>query len=289
MSDMTENKSRLSALDFKSLLKNYWIVLFGFLALALPSVWSLSQTLWKGEDQEHGPILLAIVLWLFWRIANTKSVFTKKPQAWIGFILVIFSAFIYIIGRSQEIYAFEIGAFIPLIIGIMITLHGVTFVKKYWFPLLFLVFLIPLPAFITDWLTSGLKNHISYWAEVILYQLDYPVSRSGVILYVGQYQLLVADACSGMNSLFSLIAVGILYVYLNGDIFEKRSFVLLISIVPIAFVANVIRVLTLILVTYYYGDEAGQGFIHSFAGIAVFATSLTLLYIFDNFLRKVWK
>lgn len=286
---MTDNSTKPALFDYKACLQQHWIVALGILALAIPSVLSLSQTLWQGEEQGHGPILLAIVLWLFWRVANEVHSALAKPNTIAGFVLVLCSAFIYIIGRSQEIYAFEIGAFIPLIIGIILALHGFATVKKYWFPLLFLAFLIPLPAFITDWLTSGLKNHISYWAEVILYELGYPVSRSGVILYVGQYQLLVADACSGMNSLFSLIAVGVLYVYLNGDIFEKRSLLLLVSIVPIAFIANVIRVLTLILVTYYYGDEAGQGFIHSFAGIAVFAISLALLYIFDNVLRKVWK
>ena len=272
-----------------ALLKEYTLIILGFLTLLLPSIYSLSNTLWQGEEQGQGPLLLAVIGFLFWRefvTEKSNAEPTASPLAALSFLLV--ACLSYVVGRSQEIFALEIGAFIPLAIAVILATQGWAGVKRYAFPIFFICFLIPLPAFIIDGLTSGLKNHISHAAEVILYQLGYPVARAGVVLTVGQYQLLVADACSGMNSLFSLISLGFLYVHLNGKIFTAKSIILLLAIVPIAIVANVIRVLILILVTYYLGDEAGQGFIHGFAGIFVFAMSLLLLFILDGVLKRVW-
>ena len=117
-----------------------------------------------------------------------------------------------------------------------------------------------------------------------MYVTGYPIARSGIVLNVGQYQLLVADACSGLNSMFSLSALGLVYLYLM----RYRSFVhvglLVACILPIAFAANIVRVMILVLVTYHFGDEAGQGFIHGFAGMILFLVALLMLFGFDSLL-----
>src|SRR5207344_1473437 len=97
-------------------------------------------------------------------------------------------------------------------------------------------------------------------AENILHAAGYPIGRTGVVLIVGQYQLLVADACSGLNSMFSLSALGFLYLYLMRRASVLHNALIVASILPIAFAANIVRVLVLILVTYHFGDAAGQGF-----------------------------
>ena len=106
-----------------------------------------------------------------------------------------------------------------------------------------------------------------------------------MVLTTGQYQLLVADACSGLHSIFGLSALGFLYLYLM----RYRSYVLngilAASILPIAFAANVVRVVILVLVTYHIGDEAGQGFIHGFAGILLFIVALVFLFALDAAIR----
>ncbi|MET5012202.1 archaeosortase/exosortase family protein, partial [Burkholderia pseudomallei] len=88
---------------------------------------------------------------------------------------------------------------------------------------------------------------------------------SGVMLVIGPYQLLVADACSGLNSLFTLEALGLLYMKVMRYQSKARNVLLAVMIVPISFVSNVARVLVLVLITYHLGDEAGQGFAHGFA------------------------
>jgi exosortase len=129
-----------------------------------------------------------------------------------------------------------------------------------------------------------LKSAVSVVAESVLYHVGYPIGRSGVTLTIGPYQLLVADACSGLNSLFTLEALGILYMNIMNYQSKVRNTLLAIFIVPISFVSNVARVIVLVLITYYFGDEAGQGFAHGFAGIVLFSIALVLTYGLDRLL-----
>jgi exosortase B len=156
-----------------------------------------------------------------------------------------------------------------------------------WFPLFFMIFMIPLPGLFVDALTQPMKMAVSYVAELSLYNLGYPISRSGVILQIGQYQLLVADACAGLNTLFTLEALGLLYLNLIRHQSAMRNILLAIFIVPISFAANVIRVMILTLITYHFGDEAGQGFLHGFAGMVLFIAALTLIIASDGLLRMI--
>jgi exosortase len=137
--------------------------------------------------------------------------------------------------------------------------------------------------------TGPLKSAVSVVAAELLFAVGYPVSRVGVILNVGQYQLLVADACAGLNSMFTLEALGLLYLNLMKYTSVARNTVLSILVIPIAFVANVVRVMILVLVTYHFGDAAGQGFVHGFAGMVLFLVGLTLVLFTDYLLGFVFK
>jgi exosortase len=149
--------------------------------------------------------------------------------------------------------------------------------------------MIPLPGSFIDSLTGPLKQYVSIVVENILYYLGYPIARNGVVLSIGYYQLLVADACSGLNSMFSLSALGFLYLYLMQYRNWLRNGLILASILPIAFAANVVRVIIITLVTYYWGDEAGQGFIHGFAGIVLFIVALLSFMLWDWILEQLLK
>jgi len=144
--------------------------------------------------------------------------------------------------------------------------------------------MVPLPSTLVDALTGPLKQWISDLVENILYAFGYPIARSGVILSIGQYQLLVADACSGLHSMFSLSALGTLFMYMMARKSTLHNAVMLASILPIAFAANVIRVIVLVLVTYYLGDEAGQGFLHGAAGMVLMIAALVCFFALDGLL-----
>jgi exosortase B len=158
-------------------------------------------------------------------------------------------------------------------------------VKVVWFPLFFMLFLVPLPAALVDSVTQPLKLAVSSVAADLLYRFGYPVARTGVVLQVGQYQLLVADACAGLHTLFSLEAMGLLYLNVVRHSSLLRNVLLAILIVPISFTANVIRVIVLALITYHWGDAAGQGFLHGCAGMLLFITALMFIIGTDSALR----
>jgi len=124
------------------------------------------------------------------------------------------------------------------------------------------------------------------WLPVVIgLAVQYPISRTGVTLRIGQYMLLVADACAGLHTLLTLEALGLLYLNVVRRDSAIRNIGLAILIVPISFTANVIRVITLTLVTYHLGDAAGQGFLHGFAGMVLFISALLLIIGFDTVLQ----
>jgi exosortase B len=204
-------------------------------------------------------------------------------------LLLIAGLVVYILGNILDIRTLEIGALAPILAGTLLAMRGWPGLRKYWFMLLFIVYLIPLPGVFVDAVTGPLKQHISTIAEQILYLAGYPIARSGVVLTIGQYQLLVADACSGLNSMFSISAIGLLYLYMMGYKNWLHIGLILASLLPIAFCANILRVMFLVLVTYHFGDEAGQGFLHGFSGMVLFVVALLILLVLDALLIRIFK
>lgn len=268
-----------------------WLpIIIGLTVLFVPSLFDLFRGVWSDDEQAHGPIVLAISCWLIYRKwPDMVKASTQRAAPKTGWAMLLLGLISYVIGRSQAIIQMEIGAVLPMTIGLILLTHGVTALKKMWFPLFFMLFMIPLPGILVQSVTIPLKTAVSIVAEQILYWFDYPISRTGVILQVGQYQMLVADACAGLHTLFSLEALGLLYMNLMGHESFKRNMVLASLIVPISFISNVIRVLILILITYYFGDAAGQGFLHGFAGMTLFLSALLLIIGLDSLLGKLLK
>lgn len=265
-----------------------WVlVALGFAAMYVPTFVDLFNGLWSTDENAHGPIILAVSLWLLWdKWREVRgSLADARPAPALGSALLFFGFVAYFIGRSQAIDTLEVASIIPVMIGLVLLMLGTAALRKLWFPFFFLIFMIPLPGVFVQMITVPLKTGVSYAAEHILYSMGYPIARTGVILVIGQYQLLVADACAGLHSLFTLEALGLLYMNLVRHKSWFRNLLLAILIIPISFCANVIRVIVLTLITYYFGDEAGQGFLHGFAGMVLFISALLLIIGVDSILR----
>jgi exosortase B len=265
-----------------------WLVaLFGFVLMFLPSYWQAGQGLWRTDEFGHGPIILAIAAWLFWqRREALTSATTSAP--WLGSLLFVLGALLYVAGRALSVSSVEFASQWLVVGSVLLILGGQPALRAAWFPWLYLLFMVPLPATLVDALTGPLKQIISVLVVDGLYLIGYPIARSGVMISVGPYQLLVADACSGLNSMFSLAALGTLFVHLVAGQRRPLHVALLIaSIIPIAFAANVVRVIALVLVTYHLGDEAGQGFLHGAAGIVLMLVALAIFVGLDQLLGWV--
>lgn len=260
------------------------LLMLAFAAMYVPTWAFLAQHTWLKDENGHGPMILAMSLWLLWRDREALFSGPASPAPWAGFALLVPGVLLYAVGHSQGIDTVDAASQILVLAAMLLLLRGWPALKLAWFPLFFLVFMVPLPGVMVQAITLPLKAAVSYLAEVILYNAGYPIGRSGVTLTVGPYQLLVADACAGLNSMFTLESLGLFYMKLMNYQSRTRNLILAVMIIPISFVSNVIRVLILVLVTYHLGDEAGQGFLHGFAGMVLFSVALSLTYLLDRFL-----
>jgi exosortase len=141
-----------------------------------------------------------------------------------------------------------------------------------------------MPDWIIDAATVPLKVFISNVVTRVLYAAGLPIAQNGVMIMIGSYQLLVKDACSGMNSIFALSAIGVFYAYAFRWEEKIRSLILLISIIPITILANFIRVISLVLIAYYGGPDLLEGIVHDLTGIGLFVVAIILLFVLDAFL-----
>jgi len=262
-----------------------WVALplaAGLLLLYGPVYWQLAHTLWPGDEQGHGPIVLTVSLWLLFAKRHQVAAVKAHPLPGIGWTLLILGLLLYALGTSQDIIMFAVGSQIFVLASLLLIFKGARAVRAAWFPLFFMLFMVPLPEALVAAVTGPLKSAVSAVASNLLYAIGYPVGRSGVVMTVGPYQLLVADACAGLNSMFTLEALGLLYMNLMGYASVRRNVALAILLIPTAFVANIVRVMILVLVTYHYGDAAGQGFVHGFAGMVLFMVALMLMLVLDK-------
>lgn len=268
-----------------------WVpIIIGLCFLYAPSLYDLFTGIWMTTEQGQGPIVLGVSCWLIYRNwPEMMAASVAQKVSITGWPFFVFALLLYIVGRSQDILLFEIGSVIWILIAILLLTRGSVALKYQWFALFFMLFMIPLPGSVVDAITLPMKMAVSYVVENALFLMDYPIARTGVILQIGQYKLLVADACAGLHTLFTLEAIGLLYLNLMRHESVFRNITLAILIIPISFTANVIRVMTLVLITYYFGDEAGQGFLHGFAGIVLFMSALLLIFAVDSGLRLIAK
>lgn len=275
-------------LDLRSALP--WLVplLLGLCALYIPTYLVLARTVWASDEQGHGPIILTVAIWLMWRKRFDYLALAETPAPVAGSLVLVVGCLLYVLGRTQDLDTFEVASQIFVLAGIFLWLKGWAAVRLMVFPLFFMIFMVPLPSVLVQIVTVPLKTVVSFVAETLLYNAGYPVSRTGVIISVGQYQLLVADACAGLNSMFTLEALGLLYMNLMRYGSFARNAVMAILVIPISFSANIIRVMILVLVTYHFGDEAGQGFVHGFAGMVLFMVALTLILLVDSMLSMIF-
>jgi exosortase len=267
------------------------VLLIGYGIMLVPTLMRLAEQSWTMDIGAHGPIVLVTGLWLLWHVrdelrAKAGSATTFWPLA-VGAMLC---ATTYAFGRSLDLLVFEVGAAYGMMLLIAARFIGVRGILANAFPFIYLAFLVPPPGWVIDTLTSPLREWISVIATALLAYLDFPVAREGIVITIGGYQLLVEDACSGMNSLIGLSAISIFYIYIIHRANWRHALLLIAAVIPIAMAANLIRVIALILITHYFGDAVAQGFVHNFAGITLFALALALMVATDwvlfRFMRR---
>jgi exosortase B len=264
----------------------WFVALAGWAVMYGPVYWWAANSIWESEEHGHGPLILGVLVWLFWTQRTAIVSAVAQPLPALGWPLFLVGLLVFVLGRMFSISIFEFGSQPLVAAGALLLMKGKPALRLAWFHVLYMVFMIPLPGIFVDAVTGPLKQWVSVIVEGVLYAAGYPISRTGVTMTIGQYQLLVADACSGLNSMFSLSALGTLFMYIMARKSNVHNAIMLLSILPIAFAANIVRVITLVLVTYHLGDEAGQGFLHGAAGMVLMLVALFIFFVLDHGL--VW-
>jgi len=263
-------------------LVRWWPVVAGVLALVLPTMFGVASQNWSTEQGAHGPIVMATALWLFLRRWTEVRALARPGDTRIALLAFLIVAPVYVTARIINVIEVEGFMMYGLLLITAYWLIGFAPLRAMWFPIVYVLFIFPPPDSVVAMVTQPLKIGISQSAISLLYTLGYPIAGSGVTITIGQYQLLIAAACAGLNSLISLSAIGLFYVYVRHNANWRYAMLLMLAIVPVAILANFIRVLALIMITFYMGDQAAQGFLHTFSGITMFLFSVLGIFAVDG-------
>ena len=263
-------------------------LIIGVAAILLPTMFEVGQFSWTTEQGGHGPIVLATGLWLLWREVKSSSAPRKPGNLVVGLLSLAVLLSIYLVSRITGILEIEALAMYGALIMGAYLLFGGALLRSIWFPLLYLALTLPPPDSVVAAVTQPIKIAISEWAVGLLYALGYPIASSGVTIQIAQYEMLVAAACAGLNSIISLGAICLFYGYLRHRTNFAAFAVIALSVIPIAIFSNFIRVIILILITYYLGEAAAQGFLHDFAGLTMFAVALLTVFVIDSIFTRLF-
>ncbi len=273
--------------DWKAFGLSHWPLLLGIVAITLPTLVELARGPWSLESGVHGPIVIATGLWLIFRRLPEIKAEMEPGNPVLTYAGLAVAVPLYAFARAFDFVSVEVAAMLLALLCVAHAYVGAKVLRTMWFPIFYLGFVIPIPGWVLDSVTQPLKLLVSSVVTDTLSYFGYPIARSGVTIYVASYQLLVEDACAGLNSLVSLSAIGLFYVYMLRGSNWRYSILLLALVIPIAIAANCIRVAALVLITYHFGDAAAQGYLHNFAGMVTFTSALLFIFLIDKLMTPL--
>lgn len=254
----------------------------GIGALVVPTMMGIAKVSWSTEQGAHGPIVLAIAVWLVARAWPGMMARGVPGKAWIGGLVLIAALVGYMAARVIGSIVIESAMMYLALVAALYLFVGLSAMRDAWFPIAYLLFVLPPPGSWVAAATQPLRLEISQRAVDVLAFLGYAVAREGLLIYVDQYILEVKAACGGLNSMISLTAIGLFYAYILHNANVRYTVLLFFVTIAMAIAANFVRVLALVLITHYLGDRAAQGFLHEFAGLTMFTVAMGGVLLFDR-------
>ena len=237
-------------------------------------------------DYSHGFLVPLFAGYLVWDKRKAISA-TPTKQSWSGLPLIVFGIVLLILGvYGVELFTTRMS-FIFLMAGLIWTFFGKKMLRELRFPLLILIIAIPIPAIIFNHITFPLQLMASHIASNILPMLGVPVLQEGNVIQLPIMKLEVAEACSGIRSLMSLLALAIFYGYFLERTTTRRT-ILALAAIPIAVAANVLRIVGTGLCVQYWNPDKAVGFFHEFSGLVMFVISLCCLYLVHRVMQLIW-
>ena len=252
----------------------------------LPVLLGLVVDWYEDSNYSHGFLVILICAWLIWRQRKELAAVPVTTNRW-GMVGIVFALAIFVIGTAGAEYFSVRFSFVLLLASLTLYFFGWQFFRRTWFVFFFMLFMIPIPYVIYYSLTFPMQLFASKIASVSLGIIGLPLVRLGNVLYLpGGQALEVAEACSGLRSIMSLLALGALLAYFMQEN-RIKAVVLFLSTIPIAVLGNVVRISFTTIGTYAISDKFVDETLHEVAGMLVFLFSFAMLVIFGFILR--WK
>lgn len=248
-------------------------------------VWWFSQWFNPRSETEHGPIILAVSVWLFWRNLQLSRNEPNPSRRGVGLLTLLSALLIHLLGIAIQQTRVSIVAFLIFCLGAAYILGGKRYGRASAFPLAFMLFSFPLE-FLFDEFGFYMRLAVIEVATGIAHGLGIDVIRSGTALFSpnGSFNYDVAPACSGIRSLVALVALSTLLGYLNFRSWWRRGLFLFLAF-PFAYLGNVVRILAIILAATWFGEEAGT-IVHEWFGFLIFVVVLVLALVTVSLLQK---
>jgi exosortase len=252
-----------------------WLLVAVVLGLYAPVLWRLVRQWYGDPDYSHGFLVPLLSAYLIWQRRDKLAEVIRKPSNF-GLLVVLFALALLFLGSlGAELFLTRISI-IFMICGLIIYFAGWALLRAMAFPIAFLLFAIPIPVIIYNEIVFPLQFIASRFATSILETLNlFPIMREGNVLIMPGMRLEVVEACSGIRSLMSLLALAAGYGYLAEKSIVVRWF-LIIAMVPLAIISNGTRVMITALMTNYIGPQAAEGFMHEFSGWVIFVVATVL-------------
>lgn len=269
---------RRFSIDFAILIGAWLILAFGTFA-------TLASSEWLSGDDSYGPLVLAVAVFMAVVIYRRG---TSEPQPSNAGLAILGAALVaFLLGVIVNNLFLRSGGLWAAAVGLVVAMAGWQRLRTNAYPFIVGLCALPLPGALTIALTFPIKMTVSAAVTSILWRLGYPIANTGVVIQIGAYRLLVADACSGLQSMYSLFATAVFFLFVTNERSPIKAAAMLIVTAPIILLLNIWRVVTLALITYYWGDAAGRSFLHGAAGIAMFLLAFLCFYLIDLVLRKI--
>ena len=242
-----------------------------------PALARMAATWMESEEYSFGILIPLIVAFIVWQKKNELARI-DFVGAWSGLFLVCMGAALNLLGRFATVFALQQYAFVVAIVGVAVCLGGWRVVRRLTVPFLLLLFMVPLPNFFLNGMSSQLRLWSSELGVAFLRVFGTSVYLEGNVIDLGSYKLQVADACSGLRYLFPLMTMGFVMAYFFSVSMWKRALVF-VSSIPITVVLNSLRIAFIGLTVERWGNDAAEGFLHDFEGWAVFMVSVGVLLV----------
>jgi exosortase len=262
-----------------------YVLVFLFILLYFQVIIGLVNDWWVDSNYSHGFLVPLVSAYLIWKKKDRLKSLEKKRSYW-GFLILLSGLGIYIIGTAGSEYFSARFSLVIVLFGFLFYLNGKEWAKELLFPVAFLAFMVPIPYVIYYSIAFPMQLFSTKLSYYILHSIGLPSIRQGNIIYLPNYSLEVVEACSGLRSLVSLLALGTFFAYVTFKSNLKR-FILFLSIFPIAIGANIFRILITAVGAYVVSPKLAEDFLHKLSGLIVFLISVFSLFILSRIIRII--